>query len=44
MCLLKKKKRKQNLGKRCVQLGEDLSYWSKDREVGYLLIAPASRG
>lgn len=28
MCLLKKKK--QNLGKRCVQLSEDLSYW-KDR-------------
>lgn len=44
MCLLKKKTKKQNLGKRCVQLGEDLSYWSKDREVGYLLMAPASRG
>lgn len=42
MCLFTKNNK--NLGKRCVQIGEDLSYWSKDREVGYLLMAPASRG
>lgn len=43
MCLLRKNKNK--IGENAVyKLVKTLIYWSKDREVGYLLMAPASRG
>lgn len=38
-------KNKNKIGENAVyKLVKTLIYWSKDREVGYLLMAPASRG